>query len=1314
MVFIFTLVLLVFSVELSCAQALICEYNNISGTGKQKNEFLELIVTKDNTSLVGYQLRDYSTTGKWQSAYIFGNTPVWENLRKGTIVVIYFYNSVPNRDVDKSDGYLEVNLDDSQLFSHVGGSKIASMSIAQGGDLIELKNSGGTIVHCIGHGASSSESYKEFNNLGTTRKILFDSGIGSNQSVIVSPGRTEVDYINGTPGEKTSLTNSSTPGLPNSSACEMFWRELREPSWTNPRLTIDKHDADQIELSWYPADGDTSYSGYIILRAENASGSSAMKPVDGIEYTVGDKIGDAEVMAVINDFTATNYTDKSKINCDNKYTYLVYAYRFKDNPSDSYNTHGISYNTNQFGARGVFIESPPKPEIYTDGNKTNICEGDSIIIRLEKSEKFDDCDMIWYDGSTRLENETSDTLLVKKKGEYYLRVENENDCQETSNSIRITYTSEPNVWFVSDDNHLFLNDTTLYVCSDDIPKFSVQNANLYPNKVSLYKNGEEVEGDFNWYELTLSETGKYTVSASRNGCIGYSPELHLNVMNVDFHLTPEELKFDADESPVQTMKIVNRDNTNLLLKKSDFSLPLGFEIIEPIGDEFLVPKKDGLDIKIRFTGDENIEDSLVVNGPCEVRRVTKLIGIKKDMNLDYPKFNETEFDFGVMPTCKLVNKDFRIKLERKQYCLIKTFKDNIEGMDVSFYPSLPCNLGDEGLDSITVTVSFSGSEARVYDETVTIGYTVKNIDDERVDGEIKLRVLGEKTEPILTLDENSTVFDFEIEGCETYVDTVLKVTNSQEYDIEVKQEGNPWVFDNKPGQTPKHIKFIGESYIISKGETQELPVRINVGNYEPVRFQTATCNTTVDKPISINIQSIAPDITFDLSNDTLNFGMINNCLASEPISIDVHIEDNGINGVIESIDNYNAAFSISGITEGANLTDLETIKIEFFENADGIFIDSLVCVINPCDMRKVFYIKAEQYTPGKPKISRDTIDFGNIEIGEVSGIENIVIDNDIADGEDIKLKSFENLKLPFSRVDANDLDYEIKVGESASFGFQYVPSDESTLDECLVTIRYESSCDFTHEILLRGSSYSPKLQAQIKLSFDNNTKAIINRDTIVSLNIAPDNDVKLDECGIKSLFTAFEYDSSVIFVQDVKVSSQNTDAVKSLKWNEIRQSRVEVELDFAENAMIYEGNLFDINYTPLRSKNMKTDIIPVDTKIESDSADFEFSEIGGRIEVHPVCDLGNDEITFDFENDFFDIDKISGNNFKLTIYINQSSLTNVGLFSMTGQKVKQVCDEVLDKGVHRYDLETDDLPSGCYILQFSAKNSNETYKLLIK
>lgn len=356
----------------------VSEYFNAPSSPSE--EWIELLVTHDNLSLVNYRLRDNnSDQDKWQPPVIFRNIALWQHLRAGTVIVVWTRTPSPFiADKDKSDGYVEVAADDVTTFSYDGSSTInsASLVIAKDADLIQILDASSNHVHALGHNKSNPSPTGSWVSTPNPRlNYKVSGGLSSNMTISVSPGSSLDEYGTLLPQSDSIYTTRSygTFGLPNVRASapnsnSNFWRSLREPGWVNPTLIVTPNsNYTQFSLSWnscqdgYPTDNTT---GYLILRSSDGLFSD---PVDGQSYSAGGLIGSTLVVAVINGSSNLVFTDNSTLDCGYSYYYKVIPYRFSDDQRGVANlARGRAYNQSSCATAVILRELPNTSLIWIE------------------------------------------------------------------------------------------------------------------------------------------------------------------------------------------------------------------------------------------------------------------------------------------------------------------------------------------------------------------------------------------------------------------------------------------------------------------------------------------------------------------------------------------------------------------------------------------------------------------------------------------------------------------------------------------------------------------------------------------------------------------------------------------------------------------------------------------------------------------------------------------------------------------------------------------------------------------------------------
>jgi|GEM_PF-1145921 len=369
------------------ANVVVSEYFNASDP---RDEWIELVVITDNTDMRNWTLRDNnSSTNSWQTPITFQNIPFWNNMRGGTIIKIWnrrrSSSSAAIRviEVNKDDGYVELYASNSTYFSggNFGSSPSyagSTLNYANGGDILQLRNSSGTHVHAMGHDLSPGSSWTGC----PTPKVLRNENMNANESVRVV-GNTTANYDGGSTTSNTVITKGTTgitSGLANDANNELLWRTWREPDITTQNIAGNTCGASCVNFTWnkmtdpLPSD---DVQGYLILRKTTTQSFTA--PTDGTSYAALSLLGTATVVANLdNPTTGTTVTYTDNLAAIGTDEYRIYGYRYTDDNTNGNSfdlARGRAYNITDF----VTVTLPPLPIklLYFKGktiNESNLLE----------------------------------------------------------------------------------------------------------------------------------------------------------------------------------------------------------------------------------------------------------------------------------------------------------------------------------------------------------------------------------------------------------------------------------------------------------------------------------------------------------------------------------------------------------------------------------------------------------------------------------------------------------------------------------------------------------------------------------------------------------------------------------------------------------------------------------------------------------------------------------------------------------------------------------------------------------------------------
>jgi gliding motility-associated-like protein len=337
-------------------------------------EWTELVVVADNLDLRGWSLRDNnSNQNSWQDEIVFNNISFWNNLRAGTIIVInHRLEGSLETNIDKTDGFIRVDANDPSYFSG-GNFPNNTLNVANGGDLIQIRNISGNHVHVLGHKSEPGNSYGPI----PVPKLNHLENILANEAIMVCPGGVLSHF--GTPAQSgtafTAKSSLKVAGLPNTcgSSNSDFWRGLRQPSWSNITSNgLYNPISNQVTLEWSPLtdpNPSDNYQGYLILRN---TVNSFLPPVDGQIYQVNDLINGARVVGISTGTGNVTFFDTCDIGCNQSVYYRIYGFRY--NGSHANTARGRAYNETNFAS--ITVTNIPPTVIQPSPDNKAICSGE--------------------------------------------------------------------------------------------------------------------------------------------------------------------------------------------------------------------------------------------------------------------------------------------------------------------------------------------------------------------------------------------------------------------------------------------------------------------------------------------------------------------------------------------------------------------------------------------------------------------------------------------------------------------------------------------------------------------------------------------------------------------------------------------------------------------------------------------------------------------------------------------------------------------------------------------------------------------------
>jgi len=524
---------IVFCGILTSQNIVVSSYRNdaISG-GDPRDEWTELLVIDDNVDLRNYTLRDNngSQTG-WQPAITFNNIAFWNNMRAGTIIIVWHRavgsNSLTHPlDINKSDGYIEVHANDPVYFTggNFGTSPTYSgptLNISNSGDIIQIRNASLLHIHALGHKAATDTC---FTNLPSP-KLNHQQNLASQKavSVFVCPGTNLQEYGWNSPQNGTTYTDTSSlqvsKGLPNqctasSTSNSLYWQSLRYPKWINPTFMGAFIAPSTINLVWNsatdpnPGDG---VQGYMIVR--NTVNSSFLGLTNGHTYNVGELIGLAQVIAIIPSSQTLNFSDTYTLTCGQTIYYRIYAYRYNTddlNGNDYHEARGRIYNQYNVGIASVTKAQGPQISTVISVNPSCGLSNGSITIFAAGG-----TNPLQYSIDNGTSWQSSNVFSNLSAGSYTIMIKDYINCQDVydNNPVILNSSTAVDIAFVNSTNATCgINDgsITIIVSGGTLPiSYSIDNGITWQSG-SVFNN----LAPGNYYVIVEDDDGCQTTYAS--------------------------------------------------------------------------------------------------------------------------------------------------------------------------------------------------------------------------------------------------------------------------------------------------------------------------------------------------------------------------------------------------------------------------------------------------------------------------------------------------------------------------------------------------------------------------------------------------------------------------------------------------------------------------------------------------------------------------------------------------------------------------------------------------------------------------------
>ncbi|MBK9248315.1 MAG: choice-of-anchor D domain-containing protein [Ignavibacteria bacterium] len=1033
----------------------VSEYSDFNGV--PDGEWTEILVVKDNLTIVGYTFRDNVTNfDTWNGCVRFKDVPMWRNLRAGTVIVIqHRLQQNPLYIVNKSyvDGHIEVEANDWSVFDSLGiiGQEwklLGVLSISQARDIIQITNEAGTHVHALSHGSNTGNDY---NNLPQP-KLQHPSSISAGNLVRVYPGATIADYSGS--GTKTlasaPIPSNASKGFPNFGATandilnSQFWRTTRQPLWTSPTLTTTVVGGNTVKLSWNamtdPNQSD-NIQGYLVLFALETQSDTNKVPQDGKNYAPGETIGDWRVLANLSS-TVTTYDDAiPTMTCGLNYKYRVFAFRYtKDDLEDAVIStdtkygRGRAYNETNYASAIAVKIAPVKPDITASG-PLSFCIGKNVTLSTATTAGLT---FQWSRNGADIPGATTNSIIASTAGQYRVRATNAVNCTTESDPKEVIILAKPTA---------VITAGSLFLCSGDTVSLTSDPATSY----EWIKDGVTITAQTGQIHRASSAGAYRVIVKNADGCADTSQITTLTQRVVTYSFNKPDIDFgklnDCQSSATQPIILTNTSNESITI--DNISATPGFGYVSP-SLPITLQKGQSQTLTFQFTPQISGTSSgtaTFVASPCGVKQTIQLKGSK---DVTKVVLGVTSFDFGRILSCENTGRDTNIWVyNRGNSDLEITGRrlGNSTGYNLLNNINLP-KIVKPG-DSAMIGITFNPPSAGSYFSILIVDYKFGVCTDSLI-----ANLQGIVVTPSFSADITDITFPL-IQACDPPRDTVITLTNPGSDTLKITTQ-----------PTDPNVVFIGLPVTIPPKQTAQLRVR-----FQPQSFGAVTalsipiiadkCNATVILKISGSKQGT----TFKFSEErNLNFGDMSYCSAIQ-FKQTVRLTITGATGA-EKVSKIiaNPPFSFTSLKEGDAVKDGDIIELQFAPSAIGDFRDTVFVVFEPCGEQRAIPVRGRRLSTLFTANTNPT-DFATIDSGLTSD-KVVTIRN--TGTSDLQIKRIDGVTPPFSVVSMTaTLPAILKTNETMDVTIRYAPLTASR-DSVLMKFIIDRPCDTNSVITLLG------------------------------------------------------------------------------------------------------------------------------------------------------------------------------------------------------------------------------------------------------
>lgn len=1321
-------------------------------------EFTEILITKDGYSLVGLWIGDSGQgANELQNVAEFKDVPIFQNMAAGTILVIY--GTGQSSDTDDSDGYLEVGLDDANLFRFVDrdGNPITrekggSMDFNDHHEIVWIRNNKVFLptsqpdhVHAL---AFLNGLFTIYDQIPGPKLAHASSG----PHIFVIPGETINDYIDATPsdlGKHAKVNGNRSIGFPNimsdykidnldmeaqlHNKNQIFWRKLRSPysdaianhSWKSGSIGNMNAVRDKlgVSLTWTKTSTNLDENkGYLIIRYELQDASKLIDPVDCVTYQKGEKLGPATVVANVTTWNSSSWVDPiENLECGQIYKYRVYLYRF--DPDDQgkdgrYAPEPAGYTyAKPLNARGrmygsIHVEQGEMQKLpFAESNEVSKSDTEIPVLSAE-----DDIESVCVGDVVR--------IYADVKGQ------NNMDYSWLMNGVEISKQNSEFIEYTFDKPGSFrfkLVLTNEFDCEAESQFITIKAHALPTAFIGRFTPPTTVETFLN--DTTIELCGNEIIILTSLG-----KEFEEFWWIRDSIATPIDIgsnTYEIDKSRAGTYRIVaNNGNTcfdtshavTVIFRDPKFTISPQSIVFANNGDSetFTITNDDSRELV--FTDADHFFNTISGgNGDFVILNpkfpVTIMPGESREFTVRFfrVEFGTSQADLQFDAPCDLSHS---INLKGDFEDTGETIVFSIPAIDFGVVPNCADSTRLLKFDLIvagTDAVSIAKPPSQYIDILSPTTFPIVLNPGESQPVEVELIPMAEgnyietvKFDYTIVSDGETKATSIEVTGIvempelilsESLLDFSEKITCVNYIDTTITMS-NPTLLDITADPVTSNVSVDfpnGSPYEILAGESIDIDIRIYIDDIPNTKNISFTISPCGAQSESIEL--IMPKdqlmIGFKDGIDSIDFGKINQCRKAGEIRGSVTLTVNKPGAFIKR------AFLVDNrdfsINDYSNLalTDGLELEVTFKDNGDGIFEDELRIVILPCSDTLSVSIRGERITPDAPVFDVTVIDFGTLDLNQPA-LMTLSITNPNPD-YDIVLNEIQSLIAPFSCT-SHDLisDFPLTIAAGMSVTFELQFLSAVALTEDMpVTFDFTEPCSWTQQVRLIALSQDMS-NRQIALSFrPDNFTAEIGTRFNVPIYLETQDD--LASAGISDLVIGVSYNPSVI----VPVSASKGEFFNGenplISINESIMGEAELSMSLQTGLDLQSGEWAVVTFEALLGNALNTDLIINSAEFESEIPVNMIEADTAMIELTGDCDIESRLLEIGDASSIEINNPVTANTNFIVRVTNSDELT-LSLYNSFGGEVTKYESRSIQPGQYNYKLNADNLASGVYYL----------------